>query len=79
MKEVNICFNFGEWKQHDQYLARMALFSGTGKKYSLSWVTTFAERMAADMKKTVEECGCKDFPESLDKIIEAKKNDKPGN
>lgn len=57
----------------------MALFSGSGKKYSISYVTCFAEKIADKMKDYLEKLECKDFPESLDKIIEAKKNDASGN
>ena len=35
MKEVSICFNYSEARDYDSYISRMALFSGTGKKYSL--------------------------------------------
>ena len=78
MKEVSICFNYSEAKDYDSYVSRMALFSGTSKKYSVNYVTTFQEKIADKMKEYLEKCGCKEFPESLQKIIEAKKNEASG-
>jgi hypothetical protein len=49
MKEVSICFNYSEAKDYDSYVSRMALFSGTGKKYSVNYVTTFQEKIADKM------------------------------
>lgn len=50
----------------------MALFSGKGKKYSVNYITCFNEGSAAEIKKILSDLDCKSFPESLDKIIEAK-------
>jgi hypothetical protein len=78
MKEVSICFNYSEAKDYDEYLSRMALFSGSGKKYSISYITTFQEKIAEKIRDYLEKVEYKDFPESLAKIIEAKKNDASG-
>jgi hypothetical protein len=42
-------------------------------------VTTFQEKMADRIKDYLEKVECKEFPDSLNKIIEAKKNDASGN
>jgi hypothetical protein len=50
----------------------MALFSGSGKKYSISYITCFNESSASEIKKILSDLDCKTFPDALDKIIEAK-------
>lgn len=71
-KEVNICFNFDHARSVDSYHSRMALFSGSGKKYSISYITCFNESSASEIKKILSDLDCKTFPDALDKIIEAK-------
>ena len=56
----------------------MALFSGSGKKYSISYITCFNEGSAHEIKKILSDLDCKSFPEYLDKIIEAKASEATG-
>ena len=79
MKEVSICFNYQEAKDFDEYTNRMALFSGPGKKYSLNYITPFQEKTVEKIKEYLERVECKTFPESLQKLMEAKKNEASGN
>jgi hypothetical protein len=46
MPEVSICFNIQEPKDYESYCKRMALFSGTGKKYSITYITPREEKKA---------------------------------
>jgi hypothetical protein len=40
---VNICFNYSYPTSIEEYYKRMALFSGSGKKYSIMYFTSREE------------------------------------
>jgi hypothetical protein len=78
MKGIHIAFNYAMPKCYQDYLSRMALFSGTGKKYSISYATSYEEKSYATIKEIYENLGVKNMPESLAKIEEAVKNEASG-
>jgi hypothetical protein len=69
MPEVSICFNIQEPSDYDTYCKRMALFSGSGKKYSITYITPREEKKAQSFKDLFEKLKVTTFPESLDKLI----------
>jgi hypothetical protein len=68
-KEVSIGFHWSEAKGWDDYCARMSLYSGGAKKYSVSYVTCREERFLSRFTNIWEKLG-QEVPEALTKLIE---------
>jgi len=78
-KEVSIGFHWSEAKGWDDYCARMSLYSGGAKKYSVSYVTCREERFLSRFTNIWEKLG-QEVPEALTKLIEVcAKEDVTGN
>jgi hypothetical protein len=57
----------------------MSLYSGKGKKYSVSYVTNREEGKLGLFKEYFENLGIKELPESYGKLEEAVKSEASGN
>lgn len=76
-KEVSIGINYAEPKSFDEYLARMSLYSGGAKKYSVNFFTPREERFLARFRTWYERLDL-EIPEAFIKIEEACKNELGG-
>ena len=76
-KEVAIGINYAEPKSFDEYLARMSLYSGGPKKYSVNFFSPREEKFTQRFRTWYDRIG-QEIPEAFIKIEEAVKNELGG-